>query len=70
MVETSEFIRLKDEFQKQRVGEGKYEWKNERFVGGWTQKIQVDFIDWLKNYRNRPMTMKDLEPYLNKIKIE
>lgn len=70
VVETSEFIRLKDTFQKQRVGEGRYEWKNEHFVGGWTQKIQDDFINWLKNYPARPMTMKDLEPYLNTIKIE
>lgn len=70
VVETSEFIRLKDEFQKLRVSEGRYEWKNERFVGGWTQKIQDDFIDWLRKNKNLPMNFDNLRPYLDKIKIE
>ena len=69
VVTSAEFIGLKDEFQFQRINDHTYEWKNEHFVGGWTQKIQDDFINWLNHYPNLPMARKDLDPYLNKIKV-
>lgn len=69
VVTTAEFIDLKDQFQFQRINDHTYEWKNEHFVGGWTQKIQDDFINWLNHYPNLPMDRKDLDPYINKIKV-
>lgn len=70
VVLSAEFIKLKDEFQHQRINDHTYEWKNEHFVGGWTQKIQDDFVNWLDHYPNLPMDRKELDPYLDKIKIE
>lgn len=69
VVERGEFISLRTEFSKQRVSEGKYEYKNEQFVGGWTQTIQDDFINWLNHYPNLPMDRKNLDKYLKEIKI-
>lgn len=70
VVTTAEFIDLKDQFQFERINDHTYEWKNEHFVGGWTQKIQDDFINWLNHYPNLPMARKELDPYLAKIKIQ
>jgi len=59
-----EYTHLLDEFTIQRINEGKYEYKNEGFVGGWTKAINDDFLAWLNHYPNLPMPKKELDEYI------
>ena len=45
VVETSEAIRVRDEFGKMRLGEGKYT-SGEIDVGTWREDIEADFMAW------------------------
>ena len=47
VVETSEAIRVRDEFGKLRISEGKYT-SGEIDVGVWREDIEVDFTAWKK----------------------
>lgn len=47
VVETSENIRVRDEFGKMRIGEGKYT-SGEIDVGTWREDIEADFQSWKK----------------------
>mgnify|MGYP006291314997 CR=1 FL=1 len=46
VVETSEIIRLRDQFGHQRLHEGKY--TPGQIDSKWTEEIEKDFIEWLK----------------------
>jgi regulator of RNase E activity RraA len=50
VVETSEDVRVRDEFGKQRLGEGKY--TSGEIDSAWREDIEADFQGWLKE-RNR-----------------
>jgi hypothetical protein len=47
VVETSEAIRVRDEFGKMRLAEGKYT-SGEIDVGTWREDIEADFTTWKK----------------------
>ena len=47
VVETSEAIRVRDEFGKMRIAEGKYT-SGEIDVANWREDIEKDFTDWKK----------------------
>ncbi|MFB0504304.1 MAG: RraA family protein, partial [Candidatus Bathyarchaeia archaeon] len=49
VVERSEDIRLRDEFGKQRLSEGRY--TPGQIDRAWTAEIESDFQDWLKKRR-------------------
>ena len=46
-METSEAIRVRDEFGKMRLSEGKYT-SGEIDVGTWRDDIEADFATWRK----------------------
>ena len=64
LVISGEYTHLMDEFTIQRINEKKYEYKNEGFVGGWSETINKDFLDWLNRYPNLPMPKKELDEYM------
>jgi regulator of RNase E activity RraA len=64
LVISGEYTHLLDEFTFQRIADKKYEYKNEGFVGGWTEEINADFLDWLNHYPNLPMSKKELDDYV------
>lgn len=41
-----------------------FKYRNEGFVGGWTEEINADFLDWLNHYPNLPMPKKELDDYI------
>ena len=51
VVEASEAIRVRDEFGKMRLGEGKYT-SGEIDVGTWREDIEADFQTWLLRKTN------------------
>ena len=64
LVISGEYTHLLDEFTFQRIADKKYEYKNEGFVGGWTEEINADFLDWLNHYPGLPMPKKELDDYI------
>ncbi|MEO6187955.1 MAG: RraA family protein [Ginsengibacter sp.] len=64
LVLSGEYTHLLDQFTFERIKDKKYEYKNEGFVGGWTEVINNDFLNWLKNYPTLPMPRKDLDEYV------
>lgn len=64
VVLSGEYTHLLDQFTIQRINEKKYEYKNEGFVGGWTEEINADFLNWLDHYPNLPMPKKELDDYI------
>ncbi len=64
LVISGEYTALLDEFTYERINDKKYEYKNEGFVGGWTDEINNDFLDWLNHYPNLPMPKKELDDYI------
>jgi regulator of RNase E activity RraA len=52
VVETSEAIRVRDEFGKQRLAEGKYT-SGEIDVPTWREDIEADFAAWKKEFEKR-----------------
>jgi 4-hydroxy-4-methyl-2-oxoglutarate aldolase len=63
LVLTSEVTALRDEFGHQRLREKKY--LAGQIDSQWSEEIQKDFLDWLKNYPGKlPMTKEELDNYL------
>lgn len=62
VVLNGEFIMLRDAFGKQRIHEKKY-------VAGdidsrWTEAIKADFLQWLKEKQDLPMSRQELENFM------
>ena len=57
VVETSEIVRLKDEFGYQRLKEGKY--TAGQIDSGWTEEIKRDFREWLKSRLPNPSPFQE-----------
>lgn len=64
LVISGEYTHLLDEFTFERINDHTYEYKNEGFVGGWTETINKDFLNWLDHYPNLPMPKKELDDYI------
>lgn len=65
LVISGEVTALLDEFTHMRINDGTYEYKNERFVGGWSEKIDKDFVNWATNKKDLPMPKSELKEYLD-----
>jgi regulator of RNase E activity RraA len=69
LVATGEFTQLLDEFRFTRGKQGKYDYKNEHFVHGWTDEILKDFKNWLNtHYKTYGMTKGELDNQFKKFK--
>jgi regulator of RNase E activity RraA len=64
LVISGEYTHLLDEFTFERINDHTYEYKNEGFVGGWTETINKDFLNWIDHYPNLPMPKKELDDYI------
>lgn len=64
LVIAGEVTSLQDEFTHMRINDGTYEYKDERFVGGWSELIDRDFVNWAINKSDLPMPKAELEAYL------
>ncbi len=62
LVQSSEFIQLKDDFGHQRLREGKY--TPGQIDREWTDDIRKDFLQWLDAKKNLPMSRKELDDYM------
>jgi 4-hydroxy-4-methyl-2-oxoglutarate aldolase len=62
LVINSEFIQLKDAFGHQRLIEGKY--TPGEIDQQWTEPIKQDFLKWISEQKNLPMTKKELDDYM------
>ena len=62
LVLSSEFVQLRDEFGHLRLREKKY--TPGQIDQQWTDEIKKDFIQWLDNKKDLPMTRKELEDYM------
>jgi 4-hydroxy-4-methyl-2-oxoglutarate aldolase len=62
LVLSSEFIQLKDEFGHLRLREQKY--TPGQIDQQWTDDIKKDFLQWLDNKKNLPMTRQELDAYM------
>jgi hypothetical protein len=64
LVLSGEVTHLRDEFGFQRLREKKYTPGD--IDSKWTDAIQKDFLNWIKNYPDSelPMTRKELNDYL------
>jgi len=58
----SEFIQLKDGFGHQRLIEGKY--TPGQIDQQWTDEIKKDFLQWLSEQKNLPMSRKELDEFM------
>jgi regulator of RNase E activity RraA len=58
----AEFIQLKDAFGHQRLREGKF--TPGQIDQQWTDEIKKDFLQWLGEQKNLPMTRKELDEYM------
>ncbi len=64
LVISGEMTALRDEFTIMRINDGTYEYKNERFVGGWSEIIDADYLNWLRTEAKLPMPKEEMEAYL------
>jgi|SRR5690554_269187 len=64
IVISGEVTALRDEFTFMRINDGTYEYKNESFVGGWTEAIDKDFVNWATTEAKLPMPKEELIAYL------
>ena len=64
IVISSEMTGLRDEFTFMRINDKTYEYKNEGFVGGWSEKIDKDYVNWLNTAAKLPMSKKEMNDYL------
>lgn len=64
LVLSGEVTALRDEFIHMRINDGTYKYKNEGFIGGWSQKIDEDFVSWIMNKPDLPMPVSTLKDYL------
>jgi 4-hydroxy-4-methyl-2-oxoglutarate aldolase len=62
LVLSSEFIQLKDEFGHQRLREKKY--TPGQIDQQWSDEIKNDFLHWLSNKKDLPMTRQELDEYM------
>jgi len=62
LVLSSEFIQLKDEFGHLRLREKKY--TPGQIDQQWTDEIKKDFLQWLGNKKNLPMSRQELDDYM------
>lgn len=62
LVLNAEFVQLRDGFGHQRLREGKY--TPGQIDQQWTDDIKKDFINWLSEQKNLPMTKKELDEYM------
>ena len=62
LVINSEFIQLKDDFGHQRLREQKY--TPGQIDSQWTDEIKKDFLKWLDEQKNLPMSRKELDEYM------
>lgn len=58
----AEFIMLRDEFGKQRINERKYTAGD--IDSRWTDVIREDFLGWLKEKQDLPMSREELDNYM------
>jgi regulator of RNase E activity RraA len=65
LVLSGEVTSLQDEFTFMRIADKTYEYKNESFVGGWTEAIDKDFVNWATTKAKLTMPKSDLIAYLN-----
>ncbi len=64
IVISSEMTSLQDEFTFMRINDKTYEYKNEAFVGGWSETIDKDYVNWLNTAAKLPMSKKEMNDYL------
>jgi 4-hydroxy-4-methyl-2-oxoglutarate aldolase len=64
LVLSGEVTALRDDFTFMRIADKTYEYKNESFVGGWTEAIDKDFVNWATTKAKLTMPKADLEAYL------
>lgn len=62
LVLNSEFVQLRDEFGHQRLREKKY--TPGQIDQQWTDEIKKDFLHWLDNKKNLPMTRQELDQFM------
>ncbi len=62
LILNSAFIQLRDDFGHQRLREGKY--TPGQIDTQWTDEIKKDFLQWLDNKKNLPMSRKELDDYM------
>lgn len=58
----AEFIMLRDEFGKQRIREKKYTAGD--VDSRWTAPIREDFLEWLRDKQDLPMSREELDGYM------
>ncbi len=62
LVLNSGFVQLRDAFGHQRLREGKY--TPGQIDQQWTDEIKKDFLRWLNEQKNLPMTREELDNYM------
>ncbi|MEO6548141.1 MAG: RraA family protein [Ferruginibacter sp.] len=62
LVLNSEFVQLRDSYGHQRLREGKY--TPGQIDMQWTDEIKKDFLKWLDERKDLPMTRKELDEYM------
>ena len=62
LVKNSEFVELRDAFGHLRLREGKF--TPGQIDQQWTDEIKKDFLQWLDQQKNLPMTRKELDDYM------
>ena len=62
LVQNAEFVELRDAFGHQRLREGKY--TPGQIDQQWTDEIKKDFLKWLDEQKNLPMTRRELDDYM------
>jgi regulator of RNase E activity RraA len=62
LVINAEFIMLRDQFGIQRLKEGKY--TAGEIDSRWSEPIVKDFLDWLNNKKDLPMSRQELDNFL------
>ncbi|MCW3094189.1 MAG: RraA family protein [Ferruginibacter sp.] len=62
LVLNSEFVQLRDAYGHQRLREGKY--TPGQIDMQWTDEIKKDFLKWLDERKDLPMTRKELDEYM------
>ena len=62
LVLSSEFVQLRDHFGHQRLREQKY--TPGQIDSQWTDEIKKDFLKWLDEQKDLPMSRKELDEYM------
>jgi hypothetical protein len=62
LVMNSEFVQLRDAFGHQRLREGKY--TPGQIDQQWTDEIKKDFLQWLNEQKDLPMTKQELDAFM------